>query len=113
MKPLESERLASFAGNLQNDFSAHIGRGEAEAAELKRMRDTLRDSLDLGIFSRQGIEWYRSAYVEAFLFMYDTSFYDRETGRYRIDEILDDGEREFGGYDILLLWQSYPPPWHR
>ena len=108
MKPLESERLASFAGNLQNDFSAHIGRGEAEAAELKRMRDTLRDSLDLGIFSRQGIEWYRSAYVEAFLFMYDTSFYDREAGRYRIDEILDDGEREFGGYDILLLWQSYP-----
>ena len=108
MKPLESERLASFAGNLQNDFSAHIGRREAEAAELDRLRDALRNSLDLGVFSRQGIEWYRSAYVEAFLFMYDTSFYDREAGRYRIDEILDDGEREFGGYDILLLWQSYP-----
>ena len=108
MKPLESERLASFAGNLQNDFSAHIGRGEAEAAELDRMRDTLRDALDLGIYAREGIEWYRSAYVEAFLFMYDTSFYDREEGRYRIDEILDDGEREFGGYDIILLWQSYP-----
>ena len=108
MKPLESERLASFAGNLQNDFSAQIGRGEAEAAELDRMRDTLRDALDLGIYAREGIEWYRSAYVEAFLFMYDTSFYDREEGRYCIDEILDDGEREFGGYDIILLWQSYP-----
>ena len=108
MKPLESERLASFAGNLQNDFSAHIGRGEAEAAELDRMRDALRDALDLEIYAREGIEWYRSAYVEAFLFMYDTSFYDREEGRYRIDEILDDGEREFGGYDIILLWQSYP-----
>ena len=108
MKPLESERLASFAGNLQNDFSAHIGRGEAEAAELDRMRDALRDALDLGIYAREGIEWYRSAYVEAFLFMYDTSFYDREEGRYCIDEILDDGEREFGGYDIILLWQSYP-----
>ena len=108
MKPVESERLASFAGNLQNDFSAHIGRGEAEAAELDRMRDALRDALDLGIYAREGIEWYRSAYVEAFLFMYDTSFYDREEGRYCIDEILDDGEREFGGYDIILLWQSYP-----
>ena len=43
-----------------------------------------------------------------FLFMYDLSFYDREAGRYRIDEVLDDGEREFGGYDIILLWQSYP-----
>ena len=108
MKPLETERLASFAANLQNNFSAHIGRDEEEAAELDRMRNALRDSLDLGIFSREGIEWYRSAYVEAFLFMYDTSFYDREAGRYRIDEILDDGEREFGGYDIILLWQSYP-----
>ena len=108
MKPTESERLASFSGNLKNDFSTHIGRGEAEAAELDRMRDALRGSLDLEIFSRQGIEWYRSAYVEAFLFMYDLSFYDREAGRYRIDEVLDDGEREFGGYDIILLWQSYP-----
>ena len=40
--------------------------------------------------------------------MYDTFFYDREEGRYRIDEILDDGAREFGGYDFILLWQSYP-----
>ena len=108
MKPTKSERLASFSGNVKNDFSAHVGRGEAEAGELDRLRDTLRGSLDLEIFSSQGIEWYRSAYVEAFLFMYDLSFYDRETGRYRIDEVLDDGEREFGGYDIILLWQSYP-----
>ena len=108
MRPVESERLASLAASLQNDFSAHVGRGEEEAAELDRVRNALRDSLDLGIFSRQGIEWYRSAYVETFLFMYDTAFYDRKAGRYRIDEILDDGEREFGGYDIILLWQSYP-----
>ena len=108
MKPTDSDRLASFAANFQNDFSAHIGRDGEVAAELDRMRAALRDSLDLKIFNRPGIEWYRSAYTEAFLFMYDTAFYDREAGRYRIDEILDDGEREFGGYDIILLWQSYP-----
>ena len=108
MKPLESERLTSFAGNLKNDFSAQIGRGPEETAGLDRMRNALRDSLNLEIHSREGIEWYRSAYTEAFLFMYDMSFYDRESGRYRIDEVLDDGEREFGGYDIILLWQSYP-----
>ena len=73
MKPLESEHLASFAANFQNDFSAHIGRDIEEAAELDRMRNALRDSLDLGLFTRQGIEWYRSAYTEAFLFMYDTA----------------------------------------
>ena len=108
MKPPDSERLASFAANLKNDFSAHIGRNIEGAGELDGMRDRLRDALNLEIHSRAGIEWYRSAYIEAFLFMYDLSFYDRETGRYRIDEVLDDGEREFGGYDIILLWQSYP-----
>jgi gamma-glutamyl hercynylcysteine S-oxide synthase len=46
--------------------------------------------------------------VELFLFAYDTSFYDRTTRRYRIDALLDEGEREFGGYDQILLWQPYP-----
>ena len=66
------------------------------------------NSSDGRLFERDDLAWYRGAWVEAFLFMYDTSFYDRAAGRYRIDEILDDGEREFGGYDFILLWQSYP-----
>ena len=94
--------------NWQNDFSAYIGRSAETDAELKQQREALRGGLNPQMFEREGTAWYRQAYVEAFLFMYDTSFYDRETGQYRIDEILDDGEREFGGYDIILLWQSYP-----
>ena len=90
------------------DFTAHVGRQETVNAELERIRDELRAGLDGRAFEREGTDWYRQAYVEAFLFMYDTHFYDRDTGRYRIDEILDDGEREFGGYDVILLWQSYP-----
>jgi hypothetical protein len=92
----------------QNDFSGYVGRPAAIQAELDEIRAELRRALDGRVFEREGVEWYRSAYIEAFLFMYDTSFYDREAGRYRIDEILDDGEREFGGYDIIMLWQSYP-----
>ena len=91
-----------------NDFSAYVGRQEAVDVELEQIREELRRRLDDRIFDREGSAWYHRAYVEAFLFMYDTFFYDREAGRYRIDEILDDGEREFGGYDVILLWQSYP-----
>lgn len=93
---------------LSNDFSAFVGRGKAVESDLNNLRDKVRNSIDRRIFERDDLEWYQSAYTEAFLFMYDTSFYDRRTDRYRIDEILDDGEREFGGYDIILLWQSYP-----
>ena len=106
--PLDTDLLASLAEQPQIDFSPYLARSRADDAALDRLRGQLRGRLDRDIFERKGIEWYRSAYTEAFLFMYDTSFYDRAAGRYRIDEILDDGEREFGGYDIILLWQSYP-----
>ncbi len=92
----------------RNDFSEHLGRRDAVDTDLEDQRQELRATIDGRAFEGDGRAWYRSAYTEAFLFMYDTSFYDREAGRYRIDEILDDGEREFGGYDIILLWQAYP-----
>ena len=62
---------------LQNDFSAHVGRGRAEAAALEERRAELRRELDERLFGRPAGAWYRSACVEAFLFMYDTRFYDR------------------------------------
>lgn len=40
--------------------------------------------------------------------LYDKSFYDASTGEYKIDSFLGDGQKEFGGYDILLLWHAYP-----
>lgn len=46
--------------------------------------------------------------VELFLFCYDKTFYDRSKRRFRLEEILDEGEREFGGYDLIVLWQPYP-----
>ncbi len=68
-----------------NDFSAYVGRQEAVDVELEQIREELRRRLDDRIFDREGSAWYHRAYVEAFLFMYDTFFYDREAGRYRID----------------------------
>ena len=92
----------------QNDFSAYVGSGEAVDADLEQVREELLRALDGRIFEHEDVAWYRSAYIEAFLFIHDTFFYDREADRYRIDEILDDGKPEFGGFDVILLWQSYP-----
>ena len=52
--------------------------------------------------------WSTHNFVEGFVFTYDTRFYDYKQNRYKLDEFLDDGLRRFGGYDSLLLWQSYP-----
>ncbi len=50
----------------------------------------------------------RKAFVEAMVFLYDRRLYDARRGLWRIDEFLDAGERQFGGYDQIVLWQSYP-----
>jgi len=64
--------------------------------------------LDLRIYDRADLLWMARNFACHFTFMYDRSFYEPESGRYTIDEFLDDGVREFGGYDSIVLWQGYP-----
>jgi len=64
--------------------------------------------LDRSLYDREGMDWVRGMFSWHFTFMYDSSFYDVETGEYTLDAFLDDGEREFGGYDTIMLWQAYP-----
>ena len=40
--------------------------------------------------------------------VWDEQFYDYRSGRYTVDDFLNEGEREFGGYDSIVLWQAYP-----
>jgi formylglycine-generating enzyme required for sulfatase activity len=51
--------------------------------------------------------WSTGDFIQGFIYVYDTHFYDYEKDRYRIDEYLDDGVKRFGGYDSILLWHSY------
>jgi formylglycine-generating enzyme required for sulfatase activity len=50
----------------------------------------------------------RRAFIETKAFLFDDRLYDRAAGRWRVDEFLDRGEKEFGGYDQVIIWQSYP-----
>ena len=59
-------------------------------------------------YDRADFQWVRSAFKCCFLMMYDQSFYDRNSNRYTIDKILDEGQQRFGGYDIVVLWHAYP-----
>jgi len=52
-------------------------------------------------------EQQRRAYAQSLFFFYDPTCTTPD-GRYRIDAFLDDGDRTFGGYDELILWQPYP-----
>ena len=64
--------------------------------------------LNRSLYDEPSQSWLTGAYTCHFTFMYDRSFYDPESGNYTMESFLDDGEKEFGGYDILLLWHAYP-----
>lgn len=66
-----------------------------------------RPALDRSVYDRPDLAWASRAFTCHFTFMYDSLFYDPEKG-YTVDRLLDDGAREFGGYDALVLWQGYP-----
>lgn len=77
--------------------------------QLRRYRERVRRQLPgLELYDRVDLEWAADAYTCHFTFLYDRSVYDRELGRYTLAEFLDDGERAFGGYDVIVLWQGYP-----
>ncbi len=83
-----------------------------DAERMEAVRAAIGDQrlapLDQATYDHPGRAWMTGAFTCHFTFMYDLSFYDPEAGEYTLDTFLADGEREFGGYDILLLWHAYP-----
>ncbi|MCL2744220.1 MAG: formylglycine-generating enzyme family protein [Planctomycetaceae bacterium] len=69
---------------------------------------TVPQPLNFRLYDEPSQQWLTKAFTCHFTFMYDRSFYDPESGKYTMDAFLDDGEKEFGGYDIILLWHAYP-----
>jgi hypothetical protein len=78
--------------------------------KLAQWRDETRRSLsyDDTLYRRPEFAWAASTFSCCFLMMCDEAFYAPRSGAYLVDEFLDHGLREFGGYDSLVLWHAYP-----
>jgi len=68
----------------------------------------VRSNFDFSYYRRPVQEKYRQRFVSHFTFMYGRDIYDAAANRLRIDEFLDEGQLNFGGYDYMLLWHDYP-----
>lgn len=81
-----------------------------DTSRIRTIRDAGAESarLDMSLYDREDLKWLATSFSYHFTFLYDLSFYDPQSGQYTIDKFLADGEREFGGYDAVLLWQAYP-----
>ncbi|MBI5384736.1 MAG: SUMF1/EgtB/PvdO family nonheme iron enzyme [Verrucomicrobia bacterium] len=76
----------------------------AEWREQARPRLNYSDAL----YRQPQFAWAASSFACCFVMLCDETFCDARAGAYRVEEFLDDGVREFGGYDSLVLWHAYP-----
>jgi formylglycine-generating enzyme required for sulfatase activity len=78
--------------------------------QLAKWRDATRQSLkyDDALYRKPEFTWAAKSYACYFLMMCDEAFYDPKTGQYTVESLLEDGVKEFGGYDSLVFWHAYP-----
>lgn len=57
---------------------------------------------------QKNLDWMRKNFTCRMVMMYDSEFFNPQTNEYKIDSLLADGRREFGGYDSIVLWHAYP-----
>ena len=77
---------------------------------LARWREDARKKFryDDSLYGRPDFAWVPSSFACCFLMMCDEMFYNHREGRYEAEAWLDEGIREFGGYDSVVLWHAYP-----
>ncbi len=68
----------------------------------------MRASIDLAQCQRADLAWFQDQLVQHFTFLYGRELLNIQTGQFEIDRFLDDAERDFGGYDGMLLWGGCP-----
>lgn len=59
-------------------------------------------------YDRAAQAWTARLYAQGFVMLWDNELIDHATGRWQVDALLDRAEREFGGYDLVTLWNNYP-----
>lgn len=86
-------------------ISPHEGDWHAAFSAFKKY---IRSNFDFTYYKRPIQEKYRQRFVSHFTFLYGHDIYNPASNQFRINEFLDEGELNFGGYDYLLLWHDYP-----
>ena len=78
--------------------------------QLRTWREQKRQQLkyDGSSYRLPEFAWASTNFACAFVMMCDESFFNPKTGEYTLDAFLDHGQREFGGYDSIVLWHAYP-----
>lgn len=78
--------------------------------ELGAFRSEARARLKYNgrMYDDPAFKWTQSSFACCLAMLFDERLYDPRAGQWRLTEFLDEGDREFGGYDGLVYWHAYP-----
>lgn len=68
----------------------------------------IRIGYDGSEYARLELQWTQRNFVCVQMMIEERSFFDPVLGKYTMDRYLDGLEKEFGGVDSVLIWDTYP-----
>ena len=79
-------------------------------ADLKHWREErlVRMGYDGRNYARPEFAWTQKNFICVQMMIEDRNFFDREKGMYTVDRYLDGLEKQYGGIDSVLIWNTYP-----
>ena len=102
---MDSRAEADDRRVLLRNLTLHVPATEYSGLSSSR---TEAAAMDRHVYDRDDLAWMRRNFVMGFVFIWDSDFYDPATRSYRVDHYCRKMEAEFGGFQSVLLWHSYP-----
>ncbi|MCC7524129.1 MAG: SUMF1/EgtB/PvdO family nonheme iron enzyme [Chitinophagaceae bacterium] len=83
---------------------------EAWKNELHKVRTEVKNKINYSgaLYTDNNFKWASRCYNVTMLMLFDKRFYDADKGIFNVDDFLQDGIEQFGGYDGVVLWHAYP-----
>lgn len=77
---------------------------------LRRWRSEAIERIDYdsGAYTRPEFGWTSGCFAVALAWLWDELLYDHAAGRFTPERFCEESEREFGGFDGIVLWHAYP-----
>jgi hypothetical protein len=79
-----------------------------EALARWRSEALARTGHDGAAYDLPEFAWTQRCFAVALLWLWDETLYDFDASRFTPGRVLAEGERDFGGYDAVVLWHAYP-----
>ena len=73
-----------------------------------RQEAAARIGYDGSAYDQPEYAWTRGCHVVALAWLWDELLYDHEARRFTPERFLAESQREFGGFDGVVLWHAYP-----